>query len=582
MGRVLFLLLFTISYFSWAQVGIGTTNPEGTLDVVSTNDTGLVIPRVSMIENVTDGNGGTPVNGTVVYDISRATTCFYTNDKWLCVGTDGSGNPVLTDQTPPIYSSTGTYIKASNTEANDRFGLGMAMSNDGNTLVFGADQEDSNATGVGGNQADNSVSNSGAVYVFFRNAGTWSQQAYIKASNTGASDNFGSNLSLSGDGNTLVVGARNEDSNATGINGNETDNSSSGSGAAYVFTRTAGVWTQQAYIKASNTGNGDGFGGDVYLSNDGNTLAVAANAEDSNATGINGNEADNTAANSGAAYVFSRSGSTWSQQAYIKASNTEAGDLFGTSVALSGDGDTLVVSANQEDSNATGVGGNQADNSAAGAGAVYVYTRSGSVWSQQAYIKSSNTEATDLFGASTSLDSTGDTLAVGATGEDSVATGVGGNQADNSASASGAVYIFTRSGTVWSQQSYIKASNTEAADSFGGNVYLSDDGSALAVGASSEDSIATGLNGDETDNSAGTAGAAYVYLSSGSTWAQEVYVKPTNTDSGDVFARHIVLSTDGLIFASSSWREDSNATGIGGNEADNSATDAGAGYLYEN
>src|SRR6185295_13476722 len=104
--------------------------------------------------------------------------------------------------------------------------------------------------------------------------------------------------------------------------------------------------------------------------------------EDSNATGVGGNQNDNSATEAGAAYVFTRpaGGTTWSQQAYLKASNAEADDGFGESVALSGD--TLVVGAYGEDSNATGVGGDQTDELASDAGAVYVFTRSGSTWSQ--------------------------------------------------------------------------------------------------------------------------------------------------------------------------------------------------------
>ena len=127
-------------------------------------------------------------------------------------------------------------------------------------------------------------------------------------------------------------------------------------------------FARQAYLKASNTGVGD-FGWSVSLSGD--TLAVGAVNEASNATGVNGNQADNSASGSGAVYVFTRSGGTWSQQAYLKASNTEAGDAFGYSVSLSGD--TLAVGAVNEASNATGVNGNQADNSASGFGAVYLF-----------------------------------------------------------------------------------------------------------------------------------------------------------------------------------------------------------------
>ncbi|MDW8312587.1 MAG: FG-GAP repeat protein, partial [Burkholderiales bacterium] len=134
------------------------------------------------------------------------------------------------------------------------------------------------------------------------------------------------------------------------------------------------TFVQQAYVKASNTGAGDWFGWSVALSGDGNTLAVGARLEDSSATGVNGDESNDSAFDSGAVYVFVRSGTTWSQQAYIKASNTEEWDVFGSSVALSSDGNTLAVGAPWEDSNATGVNGDQSNDSASGSGAVYVFT----------------------------------------------------------------------------------------------------------------------------------------------------------------------------------------------------------------
>src|SRR5581483_1146048 len=101
----------------------------------------------------------------------------------------------------------------------------------------------------------------GAVYVFTRSGGTWSQQAYLKASNTGVSDYFGYSVSLSGD--TLAVGAPGESSNATGVNGDQLNDSAENSGAVYVFTRSSGTWSQQAYLKASNTEAFDEFGGSV-------------------------------------------------------------------------------------------------------------------------------------------------------------------------------------------------------------------------------------------------------------------------------------------------------------------------------
>jgi hypothetical protein len=198
----------------------------------------------------------------------------------------------------------------------------------------------------------------------------------------------------------------------------------------------------------------------------GDTAVIGALNEESNATGVDGDGTDNSAYNSGAAYVFNRSGATWSQQAYLKASNSSINDYFGGSVAVSGD--TAVIGAYGEASNATGVGGNQADNSAPSSGAAYVFTRSGATWSQQAYLKASNAEAGDYFGGSVAV--TGDTVVIGAYAEASNTTGVNGGGADNSASASGAAYVFTRSAATWSQQAYLKASNTGASDFFGHSV----------------------------------------------------------------------------------------------------------------
>ncbi len=391
------------------------------------------------------------------------------------------------------------YLKPSNTGADDRFGWSVSVS--GDTAVIGAPWESSAANGVNGNQSDNSDSTSGAAYVFTRSGSTWTQQAYLKASNTGASDQFGTSVSVFGD--TVVVGAYGEDSTATGVNGNQSDNGATESGAAYVFTRSGSTWTQQAYLKASNTGADDRFGWSVSVSGD--TAVVGAYREDSTATGVNGNQSSNGASNSGAVYVFTRNGSTWTQQAYLKASNTGADDQFGISVSVSGD--TAVIGAYGEGSSATGVNGNQSDNGAVYSGAAYVFTRSGSTWTQQAYLKASNTDEFDAFGTSVAVD--GDTAVVGAPWESSAAAGVNGNQSDNGASSSGAVYVFTRSGSTWTQQAYLKASNTGAGDEFGTSVAV--DADTAVAGALWEDSSATGVDGNQSDNGASGSGAVYAF-----------------------------------------------------------------------
>ena len=347
---------------------------------------------------------------------------------------------------------------------------------------WGLPCEDSSAAG---GEADNSAPSAGAAYVFVRAGGVWSQQAYLKASNAEAGDQFGDNVAIEGD--TLVVGAPIEASSAVG---GEADNSAPFAGAAYVFVRAGGVWSQQAYLKASNAEGGDFFGVDTAISGD--SLVVGAAGEDSSAVG---GEGDNSVPIAGAAYVFTRAGGVWSQQAYLKASNAGS-DAFGENVAISGD--TLVVGARLEGSSAVG---GEADNSAPSAGAAYVFARAGGVWSQQAYLKASNAEGGDLFGESVKIS--GDTLVVGAVGEDSSAVG---GEADNSAPGAGAAYVFVRAGGVWSQQAYLKASNAGGDDLFGGSVAIS--GDTLVVGASDEASSAVG---GEADNSAFGAGAAYTW-----------------------------------------------------------------------
>ena len=472
------------------------------------------------------------------------------------------------------------YVKASNPTSGDQFGMKIALSADGSTMVIGAPLESSAATGVNGNELDESVPGAGAVYVFTRKGTLWVQQAYLKASNPGVIDEFGISVALSADGSTLAVGAILEDSASTGINGNDADETAKDAGAVYVFTRKGTTWAQDAYVKASNTGPGDQFGQAVALSADGLTLAVSALLESSAATGINGNDADNSAANSGAVYVYTRTDSTWSQQAYVKASNTEKNDQFGQSLALSSDGATLAVGALGEDSAATGINGNDADNTRSAAGAVYVYTRSGTTWSQDAYVKASNTAAGDNFGQSVALSADGSTLVVGALGEDSAATGINGNQADNLATNSGAVYVYTRSGTTWSQEAYVKASNTGTQDQFGFSLALSGDGSTLAVGAFLEDSAATGIGSNQADNSAIDSGAVYTFTRSGTTWSQLDYIKASNTGAGDRFGRGIALSADGVSLAIGAPDESSAANGTGGDQADNSAADSGAVYVH--
>ena len=393
------------------------------------------------------------------------------------------------------------YLKAANADAYDEFGGALAISGDGSLLVVGARKEASSSTTINAGADDNSASDTGAAYVFTRDAaGNWAQTAYLKAASSTAA--FGGAVAVSADGATVAVGAVYDGAGA------------SSGGAVYVFKNDGSGWSQQARLLAGNADHADYLGCALTISADGNTLAVGANHEDSAATGVGGDDTDNTAAESGAVYVFSRDGSgNWAQTAYLKAANTGAGDMFGSALALSADGRLLAVGAVSEDGGSTGINGDAADNSAAGSGAVYIFARpdSGS-WSQTSYVKAENTGAGDAFGRSLSLSADGRLLAVGAIGEDGGSTGLNGDAADNSAAGSGAVYIFTSDPDgSWRRQAYLKAPNTYNGASFGEAVALAADGETLAVGAPNEFGGDTGVGGDWSDTSVCCAGAAYVF-----------------------------------------------------------------------
>jgi trimeric autotransporter adhesin len=446
-------------------------------------------------------------------------------------GSTGDGNTALRV----------AYIKPSNTEAFDSFGYSIALSADGNTLAVGAPQEDSGSP----NQADNSVSGAGAVYIFVRSGTTWIQQAYLKASNPGVLDLFGEELALSADGNTLAVTAVLEDSATTGVN-TTPDEAATDAGAAYVLTRTGTTWSQQAYLKASNIKAGDLFGESIAISASGDLVAVGASVQ----------------GGSGAAYVFARAGTTWTEQQFIKSSNPDAGDDFGNSIALSGDGSTLVVGAPGEDSGAPGINGNQIDNTVTEAGAAYVFVRT-PTWTQQAYIKSSVPEFGDFFAKRISISADGNTLLCSGAGEDMIIAN------------SGAAYVLSRSGATWSQAQKLKASNAGDNDQFGAEVAVSADASTLLVSAPFEDSAALGFGGDQLDDSAQDSGAGYAFTR-GTSYTQAAYAKSVALGAGDQFSYALALSSDGRTSVCSCPYEDSAATGIDGDANDDSATDSGA------
>ena len=327
--------------------------------------------------------------------------------------------------------SAGTPVAPAQLPADAQFGRAIALTADGNGLAVGAPN-------------DATVSaDSGGTYVFARTGEAWAQTAALHPSNaaTGRRSYFGNAVAISGDGNTLLVGAPLDSSKGTGVNPTSPGPENMGAlnaGAAFVYARSGAIWSQVAYVKASNTATGETdpvgwngptsdptldkmagglFGEAVALSRDGRTLAVAAPWEMSSGTGVDGVQDNRDARHSGAVYLFGAENGTWSQIAYVKASNTTTGGqagFFGEQIALSDDGAVLAVGAAGEGSIATGVNPPapaEDDDSAPGSGAVYMFTRWEGAWGQRAYVKpAQRVDAT--FGA-LALSGDGLTLAVG-------------------------------------------------------------------------------------------------------------------------------------------------------------------------
>jgi hypothetical protein len=437
-------------------------------------------------------------------------------------------------------------LNATGGAADDRFGYSVALS--GETAVVGANADD-----VGAN------TNQGSAYIFVRSGTIWTQQAQLTAASGAASDQFGISVALSGD--TAIVGAYVDDVGAN------TDQ-----GSANVFTRSGSTWTQQAQLTATGGAPSDWFGISVAISGDTAVVGayfddVGANADqgsawvfsrvgstwigpDFQALGSDGTDLDqfgytvalsgNTAivgapfddvvanGNQGSAYVFTRAGTTWTQQAQLFATGGASADVFGWSVAISGD--TVLVGAYADD---VGANTNQ--------GSAYVFTRSGSTWTQQAQLIASTGAANDQFGYSVALD--GDTALIGSNTD-----AVGANTTQGSA------YVFTRAGSTWTQQAQLTAADGAINDQFGVSVALS--GDTALVGSLLDD---VGANSNQ--------GSAYVYTRSGSIWTQQAQLLASDGAGNDWFGFDVALEGDTALVGAQ-------LANVGVN------TDQGAAYIF--
>ncbi len=290
----------------------------------------------------------------------------------------------------------------------------------------------------------------------------WQQIAKIQASDAANESIFGYSVGISGD--YVVVGE--------GFN--------SLNGTAYIFQRDGTDWLQQAKLTASDPTVGKNFGQSVAI--DGDTAIIGAPGD---------NEW------TGAAYIFTRTGTTWTQQAKLTAVGGIVADEFGFSVALSGD--TAVIGASYAGNGWSGF--------------AYVFTRSGTTWTQQAELSASDGQPEDQFGWSVAVS--GDTVVVGSVYDDG---------------RTGSAYVYIRTGTSWTEQQKLTASDAALEDAFGGSVSI--DGDTTVVGAGWKDSF---------------IGAAYVYTRTGTTWTQQAKITASDGTNGDEFGTAVSLSGDNIV-----------------------------------
>jgi hypothetical protein len=389
----------------------------------------------------------------------------------------------------PQASMVGIWTEGQKLIASDGAadtGFGAPISLDDDTALICAPGDDDNGHW------------SGSVYVFIRTGTIWTQQAKLLPSDGAAEQQFGSDCALVGD--TALIGAFYDNDN-----GNH-------SGSAYVFIRTGTTWTQQQKIVPSDGVTDAQFGIAVALDN--NTALIAANRDDDN--GIR----------SGSAYVYTRTGTTWTQQAKLIASDGATEERFGIDVAL--EGDTALI-------------GSETPDNGDYSGSVYVFTRSGTTWTQQAKLLASDGAAADWFGFSIALD--GD-IALFAASLD-----------DDKGAQSGSAYIFTRTGTTWTEQQKLTASDGATGDHFSENA-VSLDGDTAIIGAYMDDHMGS------------NSGSAYVFTRTGTIWTQQQKLTASDGAAGDSFSQYgVTLNGDTAIIGA--WYDD-NANGV----------DSGSAYVF--
>ena len=378
--------------------------------------------------------------------------------------------------------------------SDDWFGASVAV--EGNTALIGAPLDD-----------DNGI-DSGSAYIFARSGITWNQQQKLLPTDGAADDRFGTSVALAGDGSTALIGAPLND-----IIG-------SNSGSAYVFTRGVLFWSQQARLGPTDGAANDQFGISVALAGDGSTVLIGAIFDDDNGS------------NSGSAYIFVRNVTVWIEWFKLLPTDGAAGDRFGTSVALVGDGNTALIGAPLDDDNGTD------------SGSAYVFAEDNFVWTQEAKLLPANGSAGDEFGGSVALAGDGSTALIGVRLD------------DDNGSNSGSAYIFVRNVTVWIEWFKLLPTDGSAEDEFGKSVALAGDGNTALIGAHRDDTT-------QTDS-----GSAYVFVEGNFVWTQEIQLRAIDGAISDRFGVSVALAGNG------------DTALIGAHFDDNSGLDSGSAYAF--
>ncbi|MDQ3295877.1 MAG: FG-GAP repeat protein, partial [Myxococcota bacterium] len=321
-------------------------------------------------------------------------------------------------------------------DVDDGFGAAVAISADGSVIAVGAPFEDSAASGFGGNASDNTLANAGAIFVFRRNSG-WATE-YIKAAAPAQSAELGASVALAADASLLVAGSPGP-----------------GNASQYIFLFGLSARQETLYVSLNTTPT-DRVGGTIELSDDGLLMAAGIPLD---------NGSSNDLPEAGALYAQRLS---LAPRGKVRPTPTEAGDQFGSDVALSANGDRMAVGSPMDDSSAPGIGGDPLDNSMTDAGATWVFRIDANVWTQQVYLKAASPQPRARFGTSVAMSGNGATVVIGAPGEDSGA---------------GAAYLYTFEGSSPLPARRIPPSEPAAGDQFGTNVAISTDGSTVVIGA---------------------------------------------------------------------------------------------------